>query len=379
MLDSESSASIHSRPVDFVLRNNNEVFDDVIHVHGKDGNECISSSSDCNQFMANNGDDAIVTHENLILRRRKMLLLMTSSVPMTTLPLLFLGVPAAAIADDQSPAQTLQEAKQCENGGVISESAVPGAYQQSCMDLDERSFVLKASGDTITVYQGTKSAGGMAGRTGVAVWNSGILLTRLLDNLCQANPSLFNNKTILELGCGTALSSIAAAKLGASSVIATDANPEVLQLAQRNIERNNVHEVAKTAALQWGLMDASEYDSAADIIIGSDLTYNSGSWVALAETMSTILKPNGVVIYLSLGHAGFNVGGEMGGFLSVVGNMGLQLLTKDSMEWKDIVGSSRSIEDLISSMITPEEKQEIDANGGVRVVFLGKKKYARKG
>ena len=55
----------------------------------------------------------------------------------------------------------------CQHGFILStESAVPGAYQQSCMDLDERSFVLKASGDTITVYQGTKSAGGMAGRTG---------------------------------------------------------------------------------------------------------------------------------------------------------------------------------------------------------------------
>ena len=57
------------------------------------------------------------------------------------------------------------------------ESAVPGAYQQKCMNLDERSFHLESSsssststsdgGDTITVYQGSNaSGGGMAGRTG---------------------------------------------------------------------------------------------------------------------------------------------------------------------------------------------------------------------
>ena len=94
------------------------------------------------------------------------------------------------------------------------------------------------------------------------------------------------------------MASITVAKFGASSVYATDANPEVLALAQRNIERNNLSHVAKTVQLQWGLLDATEYENRADVIIGSDLTYNSGSWVALAETMSTLLKNEGIVIYL---------------------------------------------------------------------------------
>jgi len=134
--------------------------------------------------------------------------------------------------------------------------------------------------------------------TSVAVWNSGILLTRLLDKLNQAIPNLFKDKSIIELGCGTALASISAARLGASSVLATDSNPEVLSLAQRNIERNKLSDVAKTATIQWGLLDATEYESYADVVIGSDLTYNSGSWLALAETMVTVLKPGGIVIYL---------------------------------------------------------------------------------
>lgn len=159
----------------------------------------------------------------------------------------------------------------------------------------------------------------------VAVWNSGILLTRLLDKLNNQSSSLnkksfFKDKTVLELGCGTGLASIATAKFGASSVLATDSNLEVLDLAQRNIERNfnnqhfsnnnnlndnlndnnNINNSIriKTVPLQWGLMDAIEYENFADIIIGSDLTYNSGSWMVLAETMSTILKPGGIVIYL---------------------------------------------------------------------------------
>ena len=219
----------------------------------------------------------------------------------------------------------------------------------------------------------------------VAVWNSGILLTRLLDRLNEySNQSIFKNKSVIELGCGAALSSIAVAKFGASSVFATDANSEVLALAQRNIERNNISSSSssvsiKTSTLQWGIMDATEYDSSADIIIGSDLTYNSGSWVALSETMATILKPTGIVIYLTLGHSGFNVGGELGGFLSVAENTGLRVLTKDMDEWKNNFGNIQSVNELLATVVTPEEKTVIDTNGGARVVILGRKKYGRKG
>ena len=78
----------------------------------------------------------------------------------------------------------------------------------------------------------------------------------------------------------------------------------MLALARRNVERNNRNGVfsdgatVDVAALRWGALDAMEYDGVADVIIGSDLTYNSGSWVALAESMATILKPDGIVIYL---------------------------------------------------------------------------------
>eukprot|EP00571_Detonula_confervacea_P011052 CAMPEP_0172305618 /NCGR_PEP_ID=MMETSP1058-20130122/6866_1 /TAXON_ID=83371 /ORGANISM="Detonula confervacea, Strain CCMP 353" /LENGTH=444 /DNA_ID=CAMNT_0013017263 /DNA_START=20 /DNA_END=1354 /DNA_ORIENTATION=+ len=389
-----ASSSSSSSSSSFLLLTNNNARTNTEFDH------CDSTTANlrgCSDAPITNQGDAPMMHDNhgYCSQRRNVLSSLLIIMSASPLPLL-----AVAVAEDgsssSSSSATVEEPKECQNGGVVSESAVPGAYQQTCMNLEERTFLLESSGDTIAVYQGTNDAGGMAGRTGVAVWNSGILLTRLLDKLNKSNPSIFKNKSILELGCGTALASIAVAKLGASSVIATDANQEVLALAQRNLERNvqnaaadnnnnmrssnnnNGMMVAKTMALQWGLMDATDYENNADIIIGSDLTYNSGSWVALAETMSTILKPEGIVIYLTLGHSGFNVGGELAGFLSVAENTGLQLLTKDSNEWKENIGS-RSIDGLLASAITAEEKSVIDANGGVRVVILGKKKYGRRG
>eukprot|EP00804_Cyclotella_cryptica_P027626 CCRYP_010262-RE/>CCRYP_010262-RE protein AED:0.42 eAED:0.47 QI:0/0/0/1/0/0/3/0/317 len=213
----------------------------------------------------------------------------------------------------------------------------------------------------------------------VAVWNSGILLTRLLDKINQQEPSILYGKTIVELGCGTALASIAAAKLGASTVHATDANPEVLNLAQRNIDRNNASR-AKAAILQWGLLDAFDFERCADVIIGSDLTYNPNTWRALAESMVTILKPGGTVIYLTLGHSGFNVGGELSGFAAVAENVGLQKVTSGS----NISVGGNSIESLLPQVLNEDEKKVIDANGGrkskrapnptntVKILFHGK-------
>jgi predicted nicotinamide N-methyase len=194
----------------------------------------------------------------------------------------------------------------------------------------------------------------------VSVWNSGILLTRLLDKMSQNNPSILKDKNVFELGCGVALASIAAAKLGAASVYATDNNPEVLSLAQRNIERNNASN-AKTALLQWGLLDAFDFERSADIIIGSDLTYNPNTWRALAESMVTILKSGGNVIYLSLGHSGFNAAGELSGFTSVAENVGLKR------------ANSNDIEKMVSQVLNQDERKIIDANGGVRVLLFVKR------
>jgi len=100
--------------------------------------------------------------------------------------------------------------------------------------------------------------------------------------------------------------------------------------------------------------------------VGSDLTYNSGSWLALAETMATVLKPDGVVLYLTLGHSGFNVQAELGGFLQVAENAGLRVLQEEQ-----IVG--QKLTDLLERITSQDEKQVISANGGARAVLLGKK------
>mmetsp|Transcript_27673 Transcript_27673/g.56721 ORF Transcript_27673/g.56721 Transcript_27673/m.56721 type:complete len:338 (-) Transcript_27673:140-1153(-) len=261
-----------------------------------------------------------------------------------------------------------------------AENAVPGAYSQVCMTLPERTVKLKSTGETLSILQGATSGndsrGTVSGRTGVAVWNSGLLLLRVLDAVTAADPSFLAGRKALELGCGAGLISVALAKMGASEVMATDGNPEVVGLARENAERNGAAGTVRAAELRWGMLDAADYYDYADVVVGSDLTYNSGTWRVLAETLGAVLKPEGAAIYLALGHSGFNVAGEMAGFLSVVESEGLELVEEGSERWpfdKNVKSLSKFLEQCTS----PEEKAVINGTGGARVIVLRKKPFKK--
>lgn len=299
----------------------------------------------------------------------------------------------------------------CQEGRLALEQAVPGAYEQACMSLETRRIPIhvpptirrhnkdtniKASDTLVTtttaaagdaaadevvylnIHQGTVASGS----TGLAVWNSAILLTRLLERLCQIHPKWLqpppsqqedDKRTVLELGCGTGLASLACAVLGASRVVATDGNPQVIQLAERNVQANQLQDQVQVRPLSWGLLEAIECVDVADVVIGADLTYSPGSWPSLAETMATVLKDNGVILYVSVGHAGFNVNAEVDGFLSVAKQRaGLVTVLPTDADWPfPLIRSSLS--DLLENdCIFPEERSILTATGGIKVTVLKK-------
>jgi predicted nicotinamide N-methyase len=86
------------------------------------------------------------------------------------------------------------------------------------------------------------------------LWRSGVALARELEgealgerSSARAHRALAGLR-VVELGCGLALPSIAAARAGAS-VLATDMCPEALALARRNAQANGVR--IETAAVDW--------------------------------------------------------------------------------------------------------------------------------
>lgn len=274
--------------------------------------------------------------------------------------------------------------EKCRQGALASEQAIPGAYQQECMGLSMREIPLQISKNPpkrilLQVHQEATGAGS----TGTVIWNSGLLLTRLLEELITNAVSdgkindrfplaKYSEMTVLELGTGTGVVSMVAAALGAARVIATDGNSRVVQLAKTNFDVN--YQILGTnkvtaAVLPWGFLSALDYAEEADLVIGSDLTYFSGNWPALAETMATVVKrKNGIVLYLTLGHSGFSVAAETHGFLSVAAGYGLvPLVTPESMTGAYLTNL------LWTKCMSPVEREMVSIAGGVRVLALVRK------
>lgn len=97
---------------------------------------------------------------------------------------------------------------------------------------------------------------------------------------------------IIELGCGAAaLASLVLALRGAH-VLATDYEPQALDIVQANIHRHNSSAAGlRTRTIDWrdSPGDLGEFD----LVLGADLMYEQRNAIALADFVPTILAPAG--------------------------------------------------------------------------------------
>lgn len=96
------------------------------------------------------------------------------------------------------------------------------------------------------------------------LWRSGVALAHELDG------APLRGVRVVELGCGLALPSIAAARAGAD-VLATDEAPEALTLAERNADANGV----RLATVQANWAEPSELlrRGPFDVVLAADVFY----------------------------------------------------------------------------------------------------------
>jgi predicted nicotinamide N-methyase len=93
------------------------------------------------------------------------------------------------------------------------------------------------------------------------LWRSGVTLARELEG------EELGGLRVVELGCGLAVPSIAAARAGAS-VLATDTCPEALGLAKRNARANGVR--IETTTFHW---EAPGELGPFDLVLAADVLY----------------------------------------------------------------------------------------------------------
>jgi SAM-dependent methyltransferase len=276
---------------------------------------------------------------------------------------------------------------------ALSERTIPVTVAAADGDCGGGGFGPREYNERIVWLTVRQRPGGVGpGSTGLAVWNSGLLLSRLLQRLgtvpspsaspsCPRFDSWLRGKSVLELGCGAGLGSLTCAALGASRVWATDGNPEAVELALENARANRLDSAVLPRVLPWGLLAAADYEDSADVVVGSDLTYNSGSWRLLAETMAAVLKPDGRVLYVTAGHAGFPARAEVEGFLAVARENGLvQVSSASDPLWPfgptALSGTAgRDLSDLLveDCLWSASEREIAESSGGVRAVLLARK------
>ncbi|TPX48654.1 hypothetical protein SeLEV6574_g01924 [Synchytrium endobioticum] len=128
-----------------------------------------------------------------------------------------------------------------------------------------------------------------AASIGFMTWSASIVLADLL-----ANQTInVNDKSVLELGCGTALSGLSAARFQyPRRVVLTDYHDAVLENARVNIRLNSCSDVASVKKLDWRdpPLDMPVFDT----IIAADCIFEVEHACLVPVIAKRYLKPDGV-------------------------------------------------------------------------------------
>ncbi|KAJ0410808.1 hypothetical protein ATCC90586_010131 [Pythium insidiosum] len=130
---------------------------------------------------------------------------------------------------------------------------------------------------------------------GLFIWPSAMVLARFV---AFHHERLFRDKVVLELGCGTALPGILAAKCGhPKKVLLSDRSDaaHVPSNVEANIALNGVQSVASFVALDWGdlgLVDHRDTLGQVDIILAADCFYQSRDFESVIATAAVVFRWN---------------------------------------------------------------------------------------
>ncbi|KAG8834578.1 hypothetical protein FRC17_008247 [Serendipita sp. 399] len=119
---------------------------------------------------------------------------------------------------------------------------------------------------------------------GGIAWPAGEVLS---NYLVHRGPNHLVGKHVLELGSGTGLVGLVAAKLGASKVIITDQFP-LLDMMNQNVILNGLGDLVVPMELDWG--NELPQLGRIDVILAADCVYFEPSFPLLVETLTALSK-----------------------------------------------------------------------------------------
>jgi len=120
---------------------------------------------------------------------------------------------------------------------------------------------------------------------GAAVYEAAFILADFI----ACNPSLFRDKSAIELGCGVGLVSLVCSCFGAAPVVATDGDAGSVRFTQDNINHNAMSSVVEAKLLLWG---NPSHMGTFDNIVASDVVcfQYEDSFYPLVQTLCDLTK-----------------------------------------------------------------------------------------
>lgn len=132
---------------------------------------------------------------------------------------------------------------------------------------------------------------------GLFVWPCSIILAEYV----WQQRSRFSGANVVELGAGTSLPGLVAAKLGAHVTLTDDSSrPQVLANMSRLCDENNVK--CEVLGLTWGVWDEPIFSLCPDIILGADVLYDASAFEDLFATLTFLLQRSPSSIFLTAYH-----------------------------------------------------------------------------
>ena len=120
------------------------------------------------------------------------------------------------------------------------------------------------------------------------LWPSSIGLSRFIFS----NEEIFQNKTILELGCGLGLTSICLSLQNPLSLLLTDYEQEALNITAHNFRLNNLNP-PKMQLLDWRKPDLNQQF---DRIVASDIVYEERFFNPVINVFRRFLAYGGLIV-----------------------------------------------------------------------------------
>lgn len=112
------------------------------------------------------------------------------------------------------------------------------------------------------------------------------LVMEAMEDLCDHMPT--RTKSLLDVGTGTGILAIGAAKLGFSPILCLDNDPLAVNAAKENVQKNQVAKVVQVSD-----QDISLIDRHFDVILAN---LDRSTLLTLADSIIQCLAPNGILI-----------------------------------------------------------------------------------